>query len=41
MGVEVEDLRRVRFLEPLKDRALKGLAAGMTERVLIHPMLSR
>jgi CRP/FNR family transcriptional regulator, cyclic AMP receptor protein len=32
MGVEVEELRQVRFLEPLKDRALKRLAAGMTER---------
>jgi CRP-like cAMP-binding protein len=32
MGVEAEDLRRVRFLEPLKDRVLKSLAKGMTER---------
>jgi CRP/FNR family transcriptional regulator, cyclic AMP receptor protein len=32
MGVEVDELRQVRFLEPLKERALKRLAAGMTER---------
>jgi CRP-like cAMP-binding protein len=32
MGVEVDELRQVHFLEPLKDRALKRLAAGMTER---------
>ena len=30
--VEVDELRQVRFLEPLKDRALKRLAEGMTER---------
>jgi CRP-like cAMP-binding protein len=34
MGVDAEDLRRVRFLEPLKDRPLKGLAQGMTERTV-------
>lgn len=32
MGVDVGELRQVRFLEPLKDRALKNLAKGMTER---------
>jgi CRP-like cAMP-binding protein len=32
MGVEVDELRQVTFLEPLKDRTLKGLAKGMTER---------
>ena len=32
MGVEVEELRQVRFLAPLKGRALKRLAGGMTER---------
>jgi CRP-like cAMP-binding protein len=32
MGVDVEQLREVHFLEPLKDRALKSLAKGMTER---------
>jgi trk system potassium uptake protein TrkA len=32
MGVNAEELRQVRFLAPLKDRALKGLAKGMTER---------
>jgi CRP-like cAMP-binding protein len=31
MGVEVEDLRRVRFLAPLKDRAIKRLASHMRE----------
>ena len=32
MGVDVDDLRRVYFLAPIKDRALKGLASGMTVR---------
>ncbi len=32
MGVEADELRQVRFLEPLKDRVLKNLAKGMTER---------
>jgi CRP/FNR family transcriptional regulator, cyclic AMP receptor protein len=32
MAVEVEELRQVRFLEPLKDRVLKGLAKRMSER---------
>ncbi len=31
MGVEVEELRRVRFLAPLKDRAIKRLAGSMRE----------
>ena len=32
MSVDAEELRRVRFLAPLKDRALKRLAGSMTER---------
>jgi CRP-like cAMP-binding protein len=32
MGVELETLRQVRFLAPLKDRPLKRLAAEMGER---------
>jgi CRP-like cAMP-binding protein len=32
MSVEVDELKRVRFLAPLKDRALKKLASGMTVR---------
>src|SRR5437016_3415287 len=32
MGVKADELRRVRFLAPLKDRPLKKLADGMTER---------
>jgi len=32
MGVSADELRQVRFLAPLKDRALKGLAKEMTER---------
>ncbi len=31
MGVAVDELRRVRFLAPLKDRALKRLAGNMRE----------
>ncbi len=34
MGVDAEELRRVRFLEPLKERALKSLAHGMSERTV-------
>jgi len=32
MAVEVDALRKVRFLAPLKDRAIKRLAGEMTER---------
>jgi CRP-like cAMP-binding protein len=32
MGVDVDDLRQVHFLAPLKERALKGLASGMRVR---------
>jgi len=32
MAIEPEELRSVRFLAPLKDRALKKLAGSMTER---------
>jgi CRP-like cAMP-binding protein len=32
MAVEIEALRRVRFLAPLKDRALRRLAGSMSER---------
>src|SRR4051812_9183120 len=32
MAVDAEQLRQVRFLEPLKDGALNSLAKGMTER---------
>jgi CRP-like cAMP-binding protein len=32
MGVQADELRRVHFLSPLKDRALKGLAEGMSVR---------
>ncbi len=35
MAVDVEALRRVRFLEPLGDRALKRLASSMTERTAL------
>jgi CRP-like cAMP-binding protein len=31
MGIEVEELRRVRFLAPLKDREIKRLAQSMRE----------
>ena len=33
MAVDAEQLRQVRFLEPLKDGALNSLAKGMTERI--------
>ncbi len=32
MAIDPEELRKVRFLEPLKDRTLKRLAGEMTER---------
>src|ERR1700760_1086626 len=32
MPVDVDALRQVRFLAPLKDRAIKRLAGSMTER---------
>jgi CRP-like cAMP-binding protein len=32
MAIDAEELRKVRFLEPLKDRELKRLAGEMTER---------
>jgi CRP-like cAMP-binding protein len=32
VSVEVDDLKQVHFLAPLKDRALKKLASGMTVR---------
>ncbi len=34
MAVDVESLRQVQFLAPLKDRALKRLAGGMSERMV-------
>ena len=36
MGVDAAELRQVRFLAPLKDRALKSLAKGMTERTALE-----
>lgn len=35
MGVEIESLRRVQFLAPLKERALRSLAADMGERSVL------
>jgi CRP-like cAMP-binding protein len=32
MAVDADELREVRFLEPLKDKVLKGLAKRMSER---------
>jgi len=32
MAVDADELRQVRFLEPLKDKVLKGLAKRMSER---------
>jgi CRP-like cAMP-binding protein len=32
MAIDADELRKVRFLAPLKDRALKRLAGEMTER---------
>ncbi len=34
MGVDVKALRRVHFLAPLKDRAIKRLATEMSERTV-------
>jgi CRP-like cAMP-binding protein len=34
MAVDASELRQVRFLEPLKDKVLKGLAKRMSERTV-------